>query len=238
MRGLAFAVAAAIALAGCNSQETQVERAMGEIEQAEPIFGLLRTHEPAAYAEMRALIERTVAEGGRPDQRQLIQRGREIFGRSVQRKLMVAPDEKVREMMLFVVDQTGHLQSNPAVCRDLLAGTAGDVRTVIPPEMQQRERRLYEDLLRAPGNAQQRVASAEEAGAKLGTIMQEGEQALGMSGAALATALEGRGPPEQVCRANNFLMRRLSELPPNEGAPMFRLLLQMGAEATAAPRST
>jgi hypothetical protein len=224
-----LAAALILPLAGCNGAESQVDREMAELERQEPVFGLLRRHEPAAYDEMRALVERTTRQGGMSDGPQLIRRSREIISKVVERRVMTAPDDAVQQLVAFVADQTRALETNPPVCRDLLAGTAGDVRAFIPPEMQQRERALYETLLKSSGKSEQAVATPEQSQQAIAPILTDMEGALGLDDSAVATALDGNGPPLQVCRANGYLMRRLSELPPNEGAPIFRLLARLAA---------
>lgn len=229
--GAAALIGLMLPLAACGSPETQVEQVLAQLERQEPVFGLLREHDPSAYQDMRALIERTVRQGGPADQQQMIQRSREIFTRAIERRVMSAPDETVRDMIAFVADQTTHLESNPAVCADLLRGTAGDVRAHIPAEMQQRERQLYSNLLRSPTNSRQAVASEADAGEAIGLILAEAEGALRMDATEVSSALEGTAAPLEVCRANAYLMRRISQLPANEAAPIFRYLSQMAAQA-------
>jgi hypothetical protein len=184
---------------------------------------------------MRALVERAGREGGQPDQAQMVRRGREIFTRVIERRVMTAPDDVLQQMTAFIADQTQTLEKNPAVCRDLLAGTAGDVRPFIPPEMQQRERALYEDLLKSSGRDDQPVASQEQLQQVFGSMLEEAEETLGLSETALATALDGAGPPLDVCRANGYLMRRISQLPPNVGGPIFRLMSRVASQARKPP---
>lgn len=222
-------------LAACNSAESQVERAMAELEKQEPVFALMRQHEPSAYGEMRALVERAAREGGEPNKPLLIRRGREIFTKVIERRVMTAPNDMVQQMIAFIADQTQALEKNPVVCKDLLAGTAGDVRPFIPPEMQQRERALYENLLKSPSRGDQPVASQEQLQQVFGGMLTDAESALGLSETAVATALDGAGPPLDVCRANGYLMRRLSQLPADEGAPIFRLLSRLAGQARKAP---
>ncbi len=225
------AAALMLPLTGCNNPESQIDAAMSEMERQEPVFALLRQHEPNAYGEMRALVERAAREGSQPDQAQMVRRGREIFTRVIERRVMTAPDNVVQQMTGFIADQTQTLEKNPQVCRDLLAGTAGDVRPYLPAEMQQRERALYEDLLKSSGTAEQPVATQEQLQKVFGGLLEEAEDALGLSGSAVATALDGAGPPRDVCRANGYLMRRLSQLPPDVGAPIFRLMSRLAAQA-------
>lgn len=229
------AAALMLPLAACNSAESQVEQAMRELERQEPVFALLRQHEPSAYDEMRALVERAARQGGAPNQQQMVRRSREIFSKLIERRVMTAPDDVVQQMTAFVADQTQLLEKNPTVCRDLLAGTAGDVRPFIPPEMQQRERELYENLLESTGSKERAVATQQQLQSVFGPMIAEAEDALGLSETEVATALDGAGPPLQVCRANGYIMRRLSQLPPGEAAPMFRLLTRLGAQAEQTP---
>jgi hypothetical protein len=224
-----MAAALILPLAGCDGADSQVERAMAELERQEPVFGLLRRHEPAAYDEMRALVERSARQGGEANGPQLVRRSREIFSKVVERRVMTAPNDVVQQLVAFVADQARTLETNPPVCRDLLAGKAGDVRPFIPQDMQQRERALYETLLKATGRSEQPVAAQQQSRQVVETILADAEGALGLDEAGVATALQGTGPPLQVCRANGYLMRRLSELPADEGAPIFRLLTRMAA---------
>ena len=230
-----LAAAAMLPLSACNSEESPVESAMAELERQEPVFALLRQHEPSAYADMRALVERTAREGGQPDQAQLIRRGREIFTKAIERRVATAPDDVVHQMIAFIADQTQTLEKNPPVCRDLLAGTAGDIRSSIPAELQQRERVLYETLLETPGRANQPVASQEQLQKVFGGMLKDAEKALGLTESAVGSALDGAGPPLEVCRANGYLMRRLSQLPASEAAPIFRLISRVAGEARQAP---
>jgi hypothetical protein len=229
------AAALIVPLAACNSTESQIDRAMIEMETQEPVFALLRQHEPSAYGEMRALVERAAREGGKPDRPLLIRRGREIFTRVIGRRVMTAPDDVVQQMTAFIADQTQALEKNPTVCKDLLAGTAGDVRPFIPPEMQQRERALYETLLKSASREDRTVATQQQLQQVFGGMLEEAEGALGLSESAVATALDGGGPPLDVCRANGYLMRRLSQLPASEGAPIFRLLSRLAGQARQRP---
>jgi hypothetical protein len=222
--------AALLPLAACGSPESQVDSALAEMERQEPVFALLREHEPDAYAEMRALVERAGRQGGKSDQTQLIQRSRGIFTKVIERRVMTAPDELVQRMVTFVADQTKALESNPPVCKNLLAGTAGDVRPFIPPEMQQRERDLYEDLLKSTSRQDGSVATQEQVQQRLAAILAEAQGALGLDEAGVANALDGSGPPLEVCRANGYLMQRLGQLPPAEGAPIFRFLTRMASQ--------
>gem|GEM_PF-4663689 len=224
------AAALLLPLAACSSPESQVDSALAELERQEPVFALLREHEPSAYGEMRALVERAGRQGGQLDKAQLIRRSREIFTRVIERRVMTAPDELVQRMVGFVADQTRSLERNPEVCKDLLAGTAGDVRPFIPEEMQQRERALYEDLLRSTGREEQAVATQAQVQQTLATILTQAQGALGMDESGVSSALDGTAPPLDVCRANGYLMRRLGELPPGEGAPIFRFLTRMAAQ--------
>jgi hypothetical protein len=225
-----IAVSLLLPLAAC-SPESQVESALAMLERQEPVFGLIRQHEPGAYQEMRALVDRTIRQGGQPNQQELIQRSREILSKALERRVQTAPDAVVTNLMTLVADQTAHLESNPRVCADLLSGAAGDIRSHIPAEMQERERKLYEDLLGSPNGAQQKVAQEETAGPALQRILSDSERALGLTEADVSTALEGAGPPLQICRANGYLMRRLGQLPPNEGAPIFRLLSRTASQS-------
>lgn len=229
------AAALMLPLAACNSTESQVESAMADLERQEPVFSLLRQHEPSAYGEMRALVERAARQGDETDQTQLIRRGRDIFTRVIERRVMTAPDDVVQQMTTFVADQSQALETNPVVCRDLLAGTAGDVRPFIPPDMQQRERTIYENLLKSAGRTDQPVASQQQLQQAFGGMMEEAQEALGLSPSEVMTALDGRGPPLEVCRANGYLMRRLSQLPANEGAPIFRLMTRIASQMRQAP---
>jgi hypothetical protein len=232
-------VAAALMLpmttTACNSTESRIDSAMADLERQEPVFALLRQHEPSAYGEMRALVERTAREGGQPDQTQMIRRGREIFTKVIERRVMTAPDDVLQQMTTFIADQTQALEKNPAVCRDLLAGTAGDVRAFIPPQMQQRERALYENLLKSSGRADQPVATQQQLQQVFGGMLEEAEETLGLSESALGAALDGAGPPLDVCRANGYLMRRISQLPPNVGGPIFRLMSRVASQARKPP---
>jgi hypothetical protein len=242
-RGFNWAMVAAalvlpMTMSACNSTESQIDSAMADLERQEPVFALLRQYEPSAHGEMRALVERVAREGGQPDQAQMARRGREIFTRVIERRVMTAPDPVVQQMTTFIADQTQALEKNPPVCRDLLAGTAGDVRPFIPPEMQQRERALYESLLKSSGQAEQPVATQEQLQKVFGGMLEEAQEALDLSETAVASALDGAGPPLDVCRANGYLMRRISQLPAEIGSPIFRLMSRLASQARKTPSPT
>lgn len=233
-----MAAALMLPLGACSSPESRVDAAMSELERQEPVFALLRQHEPSAYGEMRALVERTVGENGQPDQAQLIRRGREIFTRVIERRVATAPDEMLQQMTAFIADQNQTLEKNPVVCRDLLSGTAGDIRPFVPAELQQRERALYENLLKSPGRADQPVATQQQLQTVFGRMLEDAEDALGLSEAAVTSGLNGAGPPLDVCRTNGYMMRRISQLPANEAAPIFRLITRLagqGRQASSPP---
>lgn len=229
------AAALMLPLTACGSEESRVDRAMAEIERQEPVFALLRQYEPTAHGEMRALVESAAKDGGQPDQLQLIRRGREVFIKVIDRRLMTAPDEVVQQMTAFIADQTQALEKNPEVCRDHLAGRAGDLRPVIPPDMQQRERALYETLLKTPGRPDQPVATQQRLQEVFGPMLEEAEGALDLSEAEVTAALNGAGPPLEICRANGYLMRRISQLPTDVGAAIFRLMSRLASQARSAP---
>lgn len=153
MRNLKWiGLALMLPLAACsNTPEDQATRALTEMERAEPTFALIREHDPQAYGEMRALLERTVREGGAPDQTALIHRGRMIMVRALGRRMKTAPDPLVLKFAAFIADQAKSLDGNPRVCFELLMGTAGDVRSHLSAEMQQRERELVGEVLTTPG---------------------------------------------------------------------------------------
>jgi hypothetical protein len=226
-----LASALILPLTACSSTESRVDSAMAELEQQEPVFALLRQHEPSAYGEMRALVERTAGEGGQPDQAQLIRRGREIFTRVIGRRVATAPDDVVQQMTVFIADQTQTLEKNPAVCRDLLAGTVGDIRPFIPADLQQRERALYETLLKSPSGEDRPVATQQQLQTVFGGMLDDAEGALGLTEAAVTAGLNGAGPPLDVCRTNGYMMRRISQLPATEAAPIFRLINRLAAQA-------
>ena len=229
---MGFAVAALVLpLAACSSPESQVESGIAELEKQEPVYALLREHEPSAYAEMRALVEQTMRDGGRPNQPEMIRRSREIFTQAIGRRVATAPDDVIQQMTTFIADQTQALEKNPDVCRDLLAGRAGDIRPFIPVNLQQRERALYETLLETPGRPDQPVATQEQLQKAFGPMLKDARGALGLSESAITNALNGAGPPAEVCRANGYLMRRISQLPANEGAPVFRLITRLANQA-------
>jgi hypothetical protein len=218
----ASALALAAPLTGCSQQST-TERILADLEEQQPVIGLLREHEPSSYDELRALIDRTGREGEvKADD--VSRRGREIFSRLVERRMQTAPDDITLRMIQLIVAQTAQLDSNPTVCADLLQGRAGDVRAFIPREMQEQEMKLYADLLRAPESEDAAVATQEQAMAAFGPILARGEDVLGLSEAQLAQALEGRGPPRDTCRANSYIFKSLSELPPDQAASVFRFV--------------
>lgn len=233
---VASALCLTLPLGACDSSpESQVDRALAQMEAQEPIFALIRENEPAAYQDMRALIERTMRQGGSPNSQDLVRRSREILARTIERRMLTAPDELVRDLITFIADQAAHLESNPTVCADLLKGTAGDIRQHVPPEMQQRERKLYEDLLKLPPRQQAGVATEAQAAITLDTIITDAQSALGLSADQVAEALNHQGPPLQVCRASGHLMRRISQLPAAEGAALFRFLAQQAAREARPP---
>lgn len=223
---------AALLMVGCQADpQSQVDRALQQMEAQEPVFALIRENEPAAYQDMRSLIERTIRQNGQPDSQQLIQRSRAILARAIERRVQTAPDAMVRDLVRFVADQSQSLESSPRVCVDLLNGTAGDIRGSISPEMQQRERKLYEDLLRTPQDGQKPIASEAVAREALGGFMTDAQDALGLNAAQVENGLIQQGEPLQICRVMGYMMRRISELPPAESAALFRFLGRQAAQA-------
>lgn len=237
--GLAIAALAAL-LGGCERQreaETEsspVESALAELERQQPVFALMREHEPAAYQELREAIERAVRERI-ADRDELSRRGRDIFARLIETRVRTAPDDVVIRLMKLVADQTTHLESNPSVCVGVLDGTAGDVRPHLPADMQRGELDLYADLLRAPKQAEARVATQPQAIAAIRPIMESAAADLGMTETQLEAAFAGAAPAGDVCRANAYLFRRLTELPAEESAPVFRFMGKLAADDRGGP---
>lgn len=232
MRRVKRSLVAALLLVTASACDARppAERLMAQMEAQEPVLTLLREQDPAAYADVRALIEAEVARGGgRPDQSRLIQQGRLILARAVQRRTMTASDATEQSMAALTADQASHLESQPQRCVDLLYGTTADLRAVIPVDMQNREKELYRTLLLEPQAPQRAATEAEGVPVVMG-ILQDAESALGLSAEAIQAAISGVGPQLSVCRVNAYLFRRISQLPPAEGAPLFRLILRVGAE--------
>jgi hypothetical protein len=227
----AAAAALLLTLAGCNaSPEDRAQRVLASMEAQEPIFALLREREPDAYGEMRALIEQSERQGQRLNSLEMIQRVRMILIRTIMRRTRTAPDAISQEFATFVADQAKALEPHPQVCADLLFARAGDVESYISQEMKQREQRLYEDLLNAPVGAPGEEASLADAEQLLEALIAEAPASLGMNENQVAEALEGKGPPINICRFNERLMRHVSQMPTAQSARMFRLLNRLANE--------
>lgn len=226
------ALALLLPLAACNqSPEARADLAMRQMEAQEPIFALIRQHEPTAYADLRALIEREMRTNGGAMSPQLIQRARAILAQTVVRRLKAAPDELVVDFTRFVADQSDALEAKPEICAAVLNGTAGDVREHVSAAMQEREKGLYERLLTAPQTAAPKVATQEDVQPIMAAFAAEASAALNLTEDQLYDALDGKGGPRAVCQAAGRLMRHISQMPPAAAGPIYRLLVQYGEEA-------
>lgn len=207
--------------------DTFAEKLMAKFENQQPVYGVVRKHDPALYAEVRAAVldglKRSVSS------EELTVLARKPIETYLDKFMFQVPDQEFLQFMTASADLTAALSiANPALCVDMIMGKPyGDISQYMSQELADREVAATEALIAAPKSADRAKLPPDEATNLVLQLMNERSAATGIPMSDFLAMGDGTIPPARACAAAAEFLRAAVELPPEQAGPLLRTLNDM-----------
>ena len=204
--------------------DTFAEKLMAKAESQQPVYGVVRKHDPALYAEIRAAVLDGLKRGASSDELTVL--ARKPIDTYVDKFMFQVPDREFLQFMTLSADLTATLSTaNPALCVDMIMGKPyADISQYMSKELADREVTATEALIAAPKSADRVKLPPDEVTNLVLQLMNERSAATGIPMSDFLAMGDGTIPPARACAAAADFIRAAVELPPEQAAPLLRTL--------------
>lgn len=207
--------------------DTFAEKLMAKLENQQPVYGVVRKHDPALYAEIRVVV----LDGLKRDvsSEELTILARKPIETYVDKFMFQVPDQEFLQFMILSADLMADLSTaNPTLCADMIMGKPyGDIFQYMSKELTDREVAATEALITAPKSADRAKLPPDEVTNLVLQLMNERSAATGIPMSDFLEMGDGTIPPARACTAATEFIQAAVKLPPEQAAPLLRTLNDM-----------
>jgi hypothetical protein len=200
------------------------DKLMARFESQQPIYRVLREHEPGVYAKVRVNVLEGLKRNASGDELTIAARGPlEAYMQDV---MLQVPDRELVEMMGLSSDLTAVLvTANPQLCVDMILGRPyGNISQYMSSELKARELAVTEALVTAPKAPDRAKLPPEQMSNLLIQIIQARSETSGIPVSEFAAVGDGTLAADRACLVAREFLQAILDLPAEQAAPLLRAL--------------
>ena len=203
--------------------QSSVDYEMRKLAVAEPLIGVLQATRQSDYQRVRAAILNH--RNGTITRQVRVQQIRSVFDALYAERLPLASDEVVAQHGARLAEQLGELRSRPQLCAFWAQRLYPDLTINVRADLDAHSRDILLRIILDNPQGDARVASYDDVSSLIDevapTIAEEDDVTVSVA----KRAVTGQGNARLACNATRRLLEKISELPPEQAAPLIRRIV-------------